>query len=147
MEIILREDYKGLGEAGSIVKVKDGFARNFLIPQGVAFIATEQNKKRLENELKQKNFRNERDKAKAEEFAKELEKVSVTISVQVGEEDKMFGSVTSQNIADGLAEQGHTIDKRKIELEAPIKALGIYPVEIKLHTEVSASVKVFVVKE
>ena len=147
MKVILREDYKGLGEAGEIVKVKDGFARNFLIPQGVAFIATDQNKQRYENDLKQQSWKQERDKIQAEELSKTLENVSCTISVQVGEEDKLFGSVTSQNIADVLEEQGHKIDKRKIQLEEPIKALGIYSVPIKLHPEVEAAVKVWVVKE
>ncbi|KAA3608802.1 MAG: 50S ribosomal protein L9 [Calditrichaeota bacterium] len=147
MEILLREDYKGVGEAGSVVKVKDGFARNFLIPQGIAFMATENNKKRYENDQKQKGWRKERDKAKAEELSKVLENISCTISVQVGEEDKLFGSVTSQNIADVLKEQGHEIDKRKILLEEPIKSLGIYSVNIKLHTDVEATVKVWVVKE
>jgi len=147
MKILLREDYKGLGDAGEVVKVKDGFARNFLIPKGIAFIATEQNKKRYENDLKQQSWKQERDKIQAEELSKTLENVSCTISVQVGEEDKLFGSVTSQNIADSLEEQGHKIDKRKILLEEPIKALGIYSVPIKLHAEVEASVKVWVVKE
>ena len=147
MKVLLREEYKGLGEAGAVVKVKDGFARNFLIPQGVAFIATEQNKKRYENDLKQQSRRLERDKIQAEELSKKLENVSCTISVQVGEEDKLFGSVTSQNIADVLEEQGFKIDKRKILLEEPIKALGIYSIPIKLHPEVEAAVKVWVVKE
>ena len=147
MKILLREDYKGLGGAGDVVKVKDGFARNFLIPQGVAFIATEQNKKRYENDLKQQRWKGERDKIQAEELSKSLENVSCTISVQVGEEDKLFGSVTSQNIADVLEEQGFKIDKRKIQLDEPIKALGIYSVPIKLHPEVEAAVKVWVVKE
>ncbi len=147
MEILLREDYKGLGEAGSVIKVKDGFARNFLIPQGIAFMATENNKKRYENDLKQSGWRKERDKHKAEELSKTLENISCTISVQVGEEDKLFGSVTSQNIADALKEQGYDIDKRKVLLEEPIKSLGIYSVNIKLHTDVEATVKVWVVKE
>lgn len=147
MKVLLREDYKGLGEAGQVVKVKDGFARNFLIPRGVAFMATEQNKKRYENDLKQQSWKLERDKINAQELAKKLENVSCTISVQVGEEDKLFGSVTSQNIADVLTEQGYEIDKRKILLDEPIKALGIYSVSIKLHPEVEAAVKVWVVKE
>lgn len=147
MKILLREDYKGLGEAGNVIKVKDGFARNFLIPQGIAYIATDQNQKRYENDLKQQSWRTERDKHKAEELAKTLENVSCTISVQVGEEDKLFGSVTAQNIADNLAEQGYKIDRRKIQLDEPIKSLGIYSVGIKLHQDVDASVKVWVVKE
>jgi large subunit ribosomal protein L9 len=147
MKVLLREEYKGLGEAGEVVKVKDGFARNFLIPRGIAYIATEQNQKRYENDLKQQSWRTERDKHKAEELAKTLENVSCTISVQVGEEDKLFGSVTAQNIADNLAEQGYKIDRRKIQLDEPIKSLGIYSVAIKLHQDVDASVKVWVVKE
>lgn len=147
MKVLLREDYKGLGEAGEVVKVKDGFARNFLIPRGVAFMATDQNQKRYENDLKQQSWKLERDKINAEELSKKLENVSCTISVQVGEEDKLFGSVTSQNISDVLEEQGYKIDKRKILLDEPIKALGIYSVQIKLHPEVEAAVKVWVVKE
>jgi len=147
MKVLLREDYKGLGETGQVVKVKDGFARNFLIPQGVAFVATEENKKKYENDLKQKSWRQERDKQNAEELAKKLENVSCTISVQVGEEDKLFGSVTAQNIADVLAEQGYKFEKRKILLDEPIKSLGIYSVPVKLHAEVSGTVKVWVVKE
>ena len=147
MKIILRQDHENLGEAGNIINVKPGFARNFLIPQGIAMTASPQNKKRFENEKKQMNWRKEQEKRKAEELAKQLESVSCTITVQVGEEDKLFGSVTSQNIAESLAAQKYEIDKRKIQLEEPIKSLGIYSVPIKLHTDVEAKVKVWVVKE
>ena len=147
MKIILRQDHENLGEAGNIINVKPGFARNFLIPQGIAMAASPQNKKRFENEKKQMNWRKEQEKRKAEELAKQLESVSCTITVQVGEEDKLFGSVTSQNIAESLAAQEYEIDKRKIQLEEPIKSLGIYSVPIKLHTDVEAKVKVWVVKE
>jgi large subunit ribosomal protein L9 len=147
MEILLRQDYHGLGIAGDVVKVKDGYARNFLIPKGLAYLANEANKKRYENDIKQQTWQLNRDKKNAEELAKKLENVSCTITVQVGEEDKMFGSVTSQNIADVLGSQGYEVDKRKILLEEPIKSLGIYSVPLKLHTEVEATVKVWVVKE
>ena len=147
MKIILREDYEGLGEAGESVVVKDGFARNFLIPKGIAFLANNQNQKRFENERRARDLKKVKDQHRAEELAKKLENVSCTISVQVGEEDKMFGSVTSQNIADSLKEQGYDIDRRKIVLDEPIKSLGIYSVPVKLHSEVEASVKVWVVKE
>ena len=147
MEIILREDFEALGQAGEVVSVKDGYARNFLIPKGIAYLANEANKKRYENDVKQQAWRLNRDKKIAEELAIKLENVSCTISVQVGEEDKMFGSVTSQNIAEALASQGYEVDKRKILLEDPIKSLGIYSVPIKLHTDVEATVKVWVVKE
>ncbi|HHJ52832.1 MAG TPA: 50S ribosomal protein L9 [Caldithrix abyssi] len=147
MEIILRQDFEALGKVGDVVKVKDGYARNFLLPKGIAYMATEANKKKLQNELAAQNWRLERDRKKAEELAEKLNSVSCTIPVQVGEEDKLFGSVTSQNIADALAAQGYEIDKRKILLEEPIKSLGIYSVPVKLHTNVEASVKVWVVKE
>ena len=147
MDIILREDFESLGQAGEVVSVKDGYARNFLIPKGIAYLANEANKKRYENDVKQQAWRLNRDKKIAEELAIKLENVSCTISVQVGEEDKMFGSVTSQNIAEALASQGYEVDKRKILLEDPIKSLGIYSVPLKLHTDVEATVKVWVVKE
>ena len=147
MEIILREDYKELGLAGDTVKVKDGYARNYLIPAGIAYPNTNANRKLYENEMQQQTWRQSRDKKDAEELAKKLETVSCTITVQVGEEDKLFGSVTSQNIVDILTEQGITVDKRKIVLDEPIKSLGIYSVPIKLHPEVEAAVKVWVVKE
>jgi large subunit ribosomal protein L9 len=147
MDIILRQDFESLGQAGEVVSVKDGYARNFLIPKGIAYLANEANKKRYENDVKQQAWRLNRDKKIAEDLAVKLENVSCTISVQVGEEDKMFGSVTSQNIAEALANQGFEVDKRKILLEEPIKSLGIYSVPLKLHTEVEATVKVWVVKE
>jgi len=147
MEIILRQDYESLGAAGDIVTVKDGFGRNYLIPKGVAYIATEANKKRHEADLKQQGMRLARDKKAAEELAEKLKNVSCTITVQVGEEDKLFGSVTSLNIAESLLAQGFEIDKRKILLEEPIKSLGIYSVPVKLHAEVEGTVKVWVVKE
>ena len=147
MEIILREDFESLGQAGQVISVKDGYARNFLIPKGIAYLANEANKKQYENDVKQQAWRLNREKKTAETLATKLENVSCTISVQVGEEDKMFGSVTSQNIADVLATQGFEVDKRKILLEEPIKSLGIYSVPIKLHADVEATVKVWVVKE
>ena len=147
MKIVLRQNYDSLGSAGEIVKVKPGFARNFLIPKGIAFFATPQNIKRYESEKEQLTWKKEQDKRKSEDLAKTLESVSCTITVQVGEEDKLFGSVTAQNIAEALESQGYKIDKRKILLDEPIKSLGIYSVPIKVHTEVEAKVKVWVVKE
>jgi len=147
MEIILRQDYENLGKAGEIVKVKDGYARNFLIPQGVAYIATEANKKRHEADLKLLGLHQAREIKAANDLAEKLNNVSCTITVQVGEEDKLFGSVTSQNIADNLNDQGFPVDKRKIVLDEPIKSLGIYSVPVKLHSDVEGTVKVWVVKE
>jgi large subunit ribosomal protein L9 len=147
MKVILRQDHDKLGEAGTIIQVKPGFARNFLIPKGIVYPATAENMKRYDSEKQQLNMKKLQEQRKSEELAKVLENVSCTITVQVGEEDKLFGSVTSQHIAESLETQGHKIDKRKIVLEEPIQSLGIYSVPIKLHPEVEAKVKVWVVKE
>jgi large subunit ribosomal protein L9 len=147
MKVILRQDHEKLGEAGSVIQVKPGFARNFLIPKGIVYPATADNLKKYEGEKQQLNMKKLQEQRKSEELAKVLENVSCTITVQVGEEDKLFGSVTSQHIAESLETQGHKIDKRKIVLDEPIKSLGIYSVPIKLHSEVEAKVKVWVVKE
>ena len=147
MKVILRQNTEGLGQVGEVVDVKDGYARNFLIPRKLAYAALKGNVKALEEEKKTLSKKREQELATAETLAAELEKVSVTIPVQVGEEDKIFGSVTTQMISDALKEKGHEIDKRKIEIDEPIKALGIYGVSIKLHPSVNAKIKVWVVRE
>lgn len=147
MKVILRKNFEQLGKIGDVVDVKDGFALNFLIPRNVAYPAIKGNVKALEEEKKQMSRRFEKELKAAQELAVELEKVSVTIPVKVGEDDKFFGSVTNQMIAEALLEKGHEIDKRKIEITEPIKALGIYSVNIKLHHNVSAVVKTWVVRE
>ena len=147
MKIILRQDFEKLGKAGDIVDVKPGYARNYLIPQQIAYPATPSYLKILEEEKKQKQQKLQKAKKQAEHLAEKLETVSITIPVTVGEENKLFGSVTTQNIADALKEQGFEIDRKKIILEEPIKELGIYSVPIKLHPEVVAKIKVWVVKE
>lgn len=147
MKVILRKDYESLGKIGDVVEVKPGFARNFLIPRNIAYAALKGNLRALEEEKKVHAKREQKELANSEKLASELEKFSVTIPVQVGEEDKIFGTVTSQMIADALAEKGYEIDKRKIEIEEPIKSLGIYGVNIKLHSKVNAKIKVWVVRE
>jgi large subunit ribosomal protein L9 len=147
MKILLKKDIATLGTAGEIVTVKNGYARNYLIPQGFAALATAGNMRAFEVENKAASLRLQRGQREAQELADKLEKLSLTVSVQVGEEEKLFGSVTSQNIADLLAENGFEIDKKKIILEDPIKALGVYDVPVKLHQEVTAMVKVWVVRE
>lgn len=147
MKVILRRDHESLGKIGDVVVVKDGYARNFLIPRGIAYQALSGNIKALEEEKKSVEKRNLQELKAAENLAAQLESVSITIPVQVGEEDKIFGTVTTQMIADALKEKGHDIDKRKIEIEEPIKALGIYGVSLKLHQNVSAKIKVWVVRE
>ncbi len=147
MKIILRQDHATLGKIGDTVDVKDGFARNFLIPRKIAFPATKGNLHALEEEKKQLEERSKKELRQAEKLAVELEKISITLQVKVGEDEKLFGSVTSQMIADALKEKGVTVDKRIIDLEEPIKALGIYTVNLKLYTNVSGKVKVWVVRE
>lgn len=147
MKVILRQDFEALGKIGEIVDVKDGYARNYLFPRGIAYAALKGNIRALEEEKKAVEKRNQQELKAAEELAAVLEPISVTIPVQVGEEDKIFGTVTTQMIADALKEKGHEIDKRKIEIEEPIKALGIYGVNIKLHPSISAKIKVWVVRE
>lgn len=147
MKIILKTTVEKLGVAGDIVKVKDGYARNYLIPNNFASEATRGALKAWEYEKKAIQKREDALKAAAQELASKLEKIDVTIPVTVGEEDKMFGSVTSQQIADLIQEQGIEIEKRKINLDAPIKSLGTYDVQIKLHPEVVGSIKVWVVKD
>jgi large subunit ribosomal protein L9 len=147
MKIILKKDHPGLGNIGDVLSVKNGFARNFLIPQGIAVSATLKNTRILEEEQKLIARRGQKDKRQAELVAQELEKISITATVAVGEEDRVFGSVTSQTIAELLLKKGYEVDKRKIILDEPIKALGVYTVPIKLHSEVEAKIRVWVVKE
>jgi large subunit ribosomal protein L9 len=147
MKLLLRQDYETLGKRGDIVTVKEGFARNYLLPKGIALAATASGQRVLEDEKNRLVRQQEKDKRQAETLSKELEAVSVTAVVAVGEEDRVFGSVTSQTIADLLQEKGHTIDKRKIVLDEPIKALGVYSVPVKLHPEVEVKIRLWVVKE
>jgi len=147
MKVILRQDFETLGKIGEVVDVKDGYARNFLFPRGLAYAALKGNIRALDDEKKSVEKRNLQELKAAETLATELETISVTIPVQVGEEDKIFGTVTTQMIADALKEKGHDIDKRKVEIEEPIKALGIYGVSLKIHQNVNAKIKVWVVRE
>jgi large subunit ribosomal protein L9 len=147
IEVILREDIKTLGRAGEMVRVKPGYARNYLLPQGLAYEATEGNKKRIAAESRVRDVRNQAERTEAERLASTLSGVSLTLSGKAGEEGKLFGSITSQDIADALARQGHTIDKRRIELEHPIKAIGEHAVTVRLHPEVNAELRVSVISE
>jgi large subunit ribosomal protein L9 len=147
MKVILRQNYEALGQIGDVVEVKAGYARNFLIPRKIAYVALKGNIRALEEEKKSAAKKVAQELHAAEALAAELEKVSVTIPVQVGEEDKIFGSVTTQMIADALKEKSYEIDKRKIEIEEPIKSLGIYGISVKLHASVNAKIKVWVVRE
>lgn len=143
MEVILKNDVKGTGKAGDIVKVSDGFARNRLIPSGDAVEATAANKKMVERQNAKREERLAQDKAEAEALAAKLAKAEVVIKTKVGEGGRLFGSITSMDIADAIKEQtGEDIDKRKIVLDKPIKETGVNDVEVKLFPDVSAKVEV-----
>ena len=147
MKVILRKDSEKLGHVSEVVSVKDGYARNYLIPRGIAYEATDGSLRQLEEENKQQSRRTDKEHTQAEVLAANLEKISVTIKMKVGEEEKLFGSVTAQMIADALIEKEITLDKRQIELEEPLKALGIYDVPVKLSGGVSGKIKVWIVRE
>jgi large subunit ribosomal protein L9 len=147
MEIILRADVQHLGKIGEIVKVKDGYARNYLLPQGLAYPATEANKKKIgyEGERLARQHATERSAAEAE--AARLTDVHLTFPMKVGEEEKLYGSVTASDIQRKLEELGIHVDKRKIDLHEPIRMLGDFTVGIKIHPEVRPEVRITVVKE
>jgi large subunit ribosomal protein L9 len=147
MEVILREDIEKLGNRGEVVKVAPGYARNFLIPKRLAVMATESNKKIVEQE-RQAHLRKEAKQiGEAQDLAKIMSGVSVTITQKAGENDQLFGSVTAKDVADALAAQNYTIDRRKVQLDEPIKQLGEFKVPVKLHREVTVEVTVVVAKE
>lgn len=147
MEVILRQTVKDVGKAGEIVTVKNGYGRNYLIPRGLAYIATKANKKRVDAEAIRRAQQAESDRADAEILAEKLASLSIEFTVKTGEGDKLFGSITSADIASELAGRGYQIDKRTIHLDEPIKMIGIYRVPIKIHHDVNAEVRVWVIKE
>jgi large subunit ribosomal protein L9 len=147
MEVILREDVEKLGSRGELVKVAPGYARNFLLPKRLAVAATESNKKIVEQERQAHLRKDAKLAADATELGKMIGSVTVTISQKAGENDQLFGSVTSKDIAEALEQQGYTIERRKIVLDEPIKTLGEFKVPLKLHRDVTTEVTVQVVKE
>ena len=147
MKVILTQDITGLGSIGDLITVKDGFGRNYLVPQGKALQATSQNMKKLEHQRRQIREKIDKAKREAERLAARIESVSCTVAKAVGEEDKLFGSVTGMDIEASLKLEGVEIDRKKINLLEPIKSLGIYNIPIKLHPEVTATLKLWVVKE
>ncbi|MBA3580021.1 MAG: 50S ribosomal protein L9 [Gemmatimonadaceae bacterium] len=147
MEVILRQAVDNLGHPGDVVTVSAGFARNYLLPRGFAYEATAGNKKRMEQERERLEAAESSRREAAEEVAKQLEPVSLTFSARVGEEGKLFGSVTTADIAHQLEGQGFKIEKRQIDLHEPIRALGVYRVPIRVHADVRAEIKVWVIKQ
>ena len=147
MQVILRDDMDNLGKSGEVVNVKPGYARNFLLPRGHAVKATAGDIKRVEHEKRVIAARTAKMAKEAQAEADQLSQVSVSISRAVGEEDKLYGSVTSRDIAEALAGKGVKVDSKKIHLEEPIKTLGMTEVQVKLGRGVNATIKVWVVKE
>ena len=147
MKLILTESVHNLGNIGEIVDVSNGYGRNYLMLTKKAIPATPGNMRMLQGKMKQQLALEAKTVEQTSELAKILEEVSLTAVVQVGEEDRMFGSVTQQHIADLLKEKGYEIDRRKIRIDEPVKALGIYTIPITLHARVEANVKLWVVKE
>jgi large subunit ribosomal protein L9 len=147
MKVILKDDVPNLGEAGQIVNVANGYGRNYLIPKGLAMSATPQNIKAMEQDKGLLRVKEEKRLAEANEMARRLSDAACTFPLKAGEGDKLFGSVTSADIAQKLEQQGIELDRKKIHLEHPIKSLGIFTVPVKLHPELTAELKVEVVKE
>ena len=147
MKLILLQDVENLGEEGDIVTVKDGFGRNYLIPQRMARIATEGTVRQQEEIKRQRSRKVSKVREDAVEMKRQLDETKVTISARTGEENRIFGTVTSQQIADELSKQGFSIDRRSIELDEDIRMIGVYTATVRLHKDVEAKVKVEVVPQ
>ena len=147
MEVILRQAVENLGNPGDVVKVSNGYARNFLLPRGIAYEATPGNLKRIAQEKERLQAAENERRAAAQGLAEKLEQVSLTFSARVGEEGKLFGSVTGADIAHQLEAQGFSIEKRQIDLHEPIRTLGVFRVPVRLHADVKPEVKVWVIKQ
>jgi large subunit ribosomal protein L9 len=147
MKVIFLKDVKGQGKKGQVKEVSDGYATNFLLPRNLARPATDGNMKVLENQNAAEERRKQEEKAEAQELGKKLEALTVQLKAKAGEGGRLFGAITSKQIADALASEGVKLDKRKIELEEPIRALGVTQMTVKLHPEVKATLKVQVTEE
>jgi len=147
MEVILRHAVENLGKPGDVVKVKNGYARNYLLPHNLAYEATPGNLKRIQQERDRLDAAESQRRGSAQEVATKLEQVSLTFSARVGEEGKLFGSVTAADIAQQLEQQGFRIEKRQVDLHEPIKSLGVYRVPVRLHADVKPEIRVWVIKQ
>jgi large subunit ribosomal protein L9 len=147
MEVILRHAVENLGKPGDVVKVKNGYARNYLLPHNLAYEATPGNLKRIQQERERLETAENQRRNAAQEIATKLEQVSLTFSARVGEEGKLFGSVTASDIAQQLSQHGFEIEKRQIDLHEPIKSLGVYRVPVRLHADVKPEIRVWVIKQ
>lgn len=142
MKVVLVKDFEGYGVFGDVINVKDGFARNYLIPRGIALPANEENLRHVKSIISQRSRKLQREKEKALQLSKKLEGIVLEIYKRVGEKGKLFGSVTPQDISQALKEKGFEVDRKKIVLKSPIKEVGLYTVSIKLHPEVQIDIKV-----
>ena len=147
MKIILRQDVEKLGKAGDIVKVKNGYARNYLLPKGLAVKASEDNIRQLKHERHLIFLRQEKAKREALKLAEELKSLSITIPRKVGEEDRIFGSVTTRDIAEALKKEGHKISRKQIVFDEHVRTIGVYTFKVKLHPQVVVPLKLWVVNE
>ncbi|MBN1944554.1 MAG: 50S ribosomal protein L9 [Bradymonadales bacterium] len=146
MQVILTTDVPHLGHMGDIIEVKDGFGRNYLIPQSLALQATKENQRQFDHLRRQVAVKSAQLRQKALGARETLEGVNITVARRTGGTDRLYGSVTRRDVADALIQQGYDIDRRQVELEEPIKELGIYQVPVKLHSDVSANVRVWVIR-
>lgn len=146
MLVILKKEVPNLGDAGDVVRVKPGYGRNYLIPQGLAIPANERNVNVLDHQKRMADAIRRKEIEAAQEVAKQISETSITLRREAGEEDKLFGSVTNRDIAEALAERDLDVDKRAIHLADPIRTTGLFPVKIRLHREVEAELRVFVVR-
>ncbi len=147
MKVILQKDIPNLGDAGDVKEVADGYARNFLLPKRLVIQYNESSERAIRHQKKLINFKKDKRRSQSEKIAESVANMEIKIIAQVGEEDKLFGSVTSMDIAKHLADKGYLVDKRKIQLDEPIKKKGEYEVPVKLDEGVTATIKVIVDKE
>jgi len=147
MKVILRKEIENIGKTGDVVNVADGYARNYLIPEGLVFLATPQNLKKLEEEKKREEASKKKEKKEAEELKAKIESLSCTIARKTEQENKLFGSITPADISEELLAKGVEIDKKKIEIAQPVREFGIYTIPVRIHPEVEAHIKIWVVKE
>lgn len=147
MELILTENVEKVGRKGDVVRVRDGFARNFLIPRSLAVPATRANQEFVEEQRGRAQKRREKEKAEAQSLAEKLQAVKISIAAAAGEKDKLFGSITSEDICEALAKKGHTYDRKHVLLKEPIRSLGTFPVAIEIYPQVKATITVEVTKK
>ena len=147
MELILLKDVEKVGRKGEVVRVRDGYARNFLIPKKLAYLATPANLKRIEQQEKNRKLKYEQEKQEAVDLAEKLSKASCTVSVEVNDLDKLYGAISETDIAKALEAEGFTVDKKAIIIENPIEELGIFEIGVNLHSEVTANIRLWVTKK